>query len=148
MLRPRPAPPWHQGPTTPRTAITELDRAALNSNTVRADVRPCRRWDEWRGDRPEADATVATYVDHLFEAGKSPATIDQAVAAIRYRAKFDVRPIRWASRRGARLRVLAGRAPTGAEARSPGLRWEDTDKMALVAAADGGGSVGRLRDRA
>jgi site-specific recombinase XerD len=58
------------------------------ANTARAYVRVARDFTEWCNQRhraalPCTPETLASYVDHLAEQGKSPATLEQTVAAVR-----------------------------------------------------------------
>jgi len=129
-----------------RAPVSELDRAAVAPNTARAYTRACARWDTYRGAAPESDAALAAYVDHLYSAGRSPATIDQAIAAVQYRARFDGRP----GPAGAQTRRKADGARRAGKDRGrgqrDGLTWRDVDRM--TARAERSGGAHGLRDAA
>ena len=79
-------------------------------------IRALARLDSFTAGRTLDDATLAVYLAELHDAGKSPATIGLAVAAVRFRAKLTRSP----SPAGpATERVLAGARRQGA-VRSPG----------------------------
>src|SRR4051812_9188319 len=61
---------------------------AVPANTSRAYARQWAAFTDWcaehgRTELPATGETLAEYVAHLADAGRSPATIEQAVAAIR-----------------------------------------------------------------
>ena len=82
----------------------------------------------------------------LFTAGKSPATLAQVVAAVRLRAKLSGAP----SPTGpATDRMLAGARRKGrrrGRGQVTGVRWEQADAAAAVAARDGGRGDGARGD--
>ena len=67
----------------------ELIRAGVSHNTLKAYGWALQRLDEWLSidERKLDDAVLAEYITHLHESGKSPATIAQAVAAVKWQAK-------------------------------------------------------------
>ena len=75
----------------------ELLEGSISPNTRRAYLSALGAFDDWLDTRfsSEAalrDATVAEYLTKLHEAGKSPATCAQVVAAIKFRAKLHGAP--------------------------------------------------------
>ena len=93
------------------------------------------------------DATLADYLAHLFELGRSPASAAMLVAAVR----FQVRVTGSDSPVGAATdRVLAGFRRAGSDrgrGQVAGVRWGQADAAAAVA-ANGGESIHGLRDAA
>jgi site-specific recombinase XerD len=81
--------------STVATADLELTDGArrriadsVPANTSRAYQRVARHFTEWCSERhravlPCTPETLASYVDHLAEQGKSPASLEQSIAAIR-----------------------------------------------------------------
>ena len=122
----------------------DLIDASISPNTHRAYRGALERWDAWRAERPEIDATVAEYVTALHVVGKAPATIGTAVAAVRFRARLaaagdPVGPVT--------ARILAGVRRAGRDrgrGQVAGVTWRDADLMAGVARRDG--TLAGLRD--
>ena len=67
----------------------ELIRAGVSHNTLKAYGWALQRLEEWLAinERKLDDAVLAEYITHLHESGQSPATIAQAVAAVKWQAK-------------------------------------------------------------
>ena len=125
----------------------ELAESSISASTRRAYAGALARLDSFTAGRPLDDATLAVYLAELHDAGKSPATIGLAVAAVRFRAKLTGAP----SPAGpATDRVLAGARRQGAgrgRGQVAGVTWGQADAAAAVA-ANGGGHVAGLRDAA
>ena len=66
----------------------ELIRAGVSENTLRAYGWALQRLEDWRAidGRKLNDKVLAEYITHLHETGKSPATIAQAVAAVKWQS--------------------------------------------------------------
>ena len=124
-----------------------LASASISAATRRAYAGTLARVDVWLTGRPRDDATLSVYLAERFDAGASPATAAQVVAAVRFRAKV----VGAATPAGpATDRVLAGFRREGRKrghGQVAGIRWEQADTTAAVA-ADGDGSVAALRDAA
>lgn len=72
----------------------DLIRAGVSENTLRAYGWALQRLEEWLtiNERKLSDEVLAEYITHLHESGKSPATIAQAVAAVKWQSNnLDVR---------------------------------------------------------
>ena len=69
----------------------ELIQRGVSHNTLKAYGEALQRLDTWLstvvGSRELNDTVLAEYITHLHESGKSPATIAQAVAAVKWQAK-------------------------------------------------------------
>ncbi|MXV77749.1 hypothetical protein F4X73_15130 [Candidatus Poribacteria bacterium] len=63
--------------------------SAVAPNTLRAYSRCLVDLSAWLGDRSIDDVLLAEYLTHLHETGKSPSTIGQVVAAVKWRAKYS-----------------------------------------------------------
>ena len=100
----------------------ELAAASVSANTKRAYEGALRRLRDWLTGRELDDATLAEYLAARFEAGHYPAT-ERVLAGFR------------------RERRARGRGQVA------GVRWEQADAAAAVAASTGG-SVRGLRDAA
>ncbi len=129
--------------TLPESARA-LASASISAATRRAYAGALARVDAWLTGRPLNDATLSVYLAERFDAGASPATAGQVVAAVRFRAKLAGA----ATPTGpATDRVLAGFRREGRKrghGQVAGIRWEQADTVA----ANGDGSVAGLRDAA
>ena len=124
-----------------------LAESSISTSTRRAYAGALRRLDAWVNGRNLDDAALAVYVAELHTAGKSPASINLAVSAVRFRAKITGAPSPIGP---ATDRVLAGARRASQDrgrGQVAGIRWEQADTAAAVS-ANGGGSVARLRDAA
>ena len=126
-----------------------LAARSIAANTRKAYTRALNRLDEALAakGKPLDDATLAAYLFGLFEAGRSPATGGQVVAAVNFRYKLLGLP----SPAGPlTARVLAGYRRDGKE-RGRGqvapVRWEQAEAAAAVA-VNGQGALHGLRDAA
>ena len=71
----------------------ELIEGSVSENTRRAYRAALARFDQWLDRHPVlgaavTDAAMAEYLTQRFVEGKSPATCQQVVAALRFRAKL------------------------------------------------------------
>ena len=127
-------------------AASELAGASLSASTRRVYAGALARLDAALNGAPLEDAYLAAYLAMLFTAGKSPATLAQVVVAARLRAKLAGAP----SPTGpATDRMLAGARRKGrrrGRGQVTGVRWEQADAAAAVAARDGGRGDGARND--
>ena len=117
------------------------------ANTVRAYRSMLDRFGGWleANCRTLDDAAIAEYLDEMFEAGRSPRTASQLLAALRYRARLEDEPHPigpHAELAFDRFSKLGGGRGRG---QATGIQWEDADRMAKAAARDG---LAGLRDAA
>ena len=125
----------------------DLAGASISGNTRRAYLGALRRLGAWLDGRALDDAALAAYLASLFDAGRSPAAAGLVVAAVRFQGKLvgNPTPVGPSSER-----VLAGFRRTGADrgrGQVAGVRWEQADAAAAVA-ANNGSSLAGLRDAA
>ena len=66
-----------------------LIKASIAENTLKAYQRALWNLETWLSGRTLSDALLANYITSLHEAGKSPATIGQAVAAVKWQLKHQ-----------------------------------------------------------
>ena len=125
----------------------DLIASRVSDNTLRAYHGCLNTLTGWLGERTLDDVTLADYLSHLFDMGKSPSTIAQVVAAVRWRAKY--------SQIGQDLKLtlaestLAGIRRKGRErgrGQVDGLTWQDVERVCIFAETDG--TVAGLRDAA
>ena len=125
---------------------TSLIKASIAENTQKAYQRALQGLETWLSGRTLSDALLANYITTLHEAGKSPATIGQAVAAVKWQLKHQSRetlnfPITQATLAGTRR----GGKDRG-RGQVDGLIWQDVERVCIYAEAEG--TLIGLRDSA
>ena len=65
----------------------ELVKASIAPSTVKAYRRAVQQLEIWLDGRSLSDNLVANYITGLYQDGKSPATINKIVAAVKWMAK-------------------------------------------------------------
>lgn len=130
-------------------AIRDDTRALITASVSENTLRNYRFWsreiETWLGGQTLTDGLLAAYITHLHQAGKSPATISQAVAAVRWVAKNNGVEIVGE----VTTRTLAGIRREGMDrgrGQVDGLNWSDVERVCAFAEMDG--SVAGLRDSA
>ena len=66
-----------------------LIKASIAENTQKAYQRALQSLETWLSGRTLSDALLANYITTLYEEGKSPATIGQLVAAVKWQLKHQ-----------------------------------------------------------
>lgn len=128
----------------PEKTAAALARACIADNTRKVYAGALRKFQ--RSGYPETDEGIAAYLGTLFEEGLAAPCGEQAVAALKFRAKAEGRPSPVGS---ATMRVLAGyrrRAQGRGRGQVAGLRWAQADRAAEM--AEGKGDLRGLRDAA
>ncbi len=114
-----------------------LAAGSLAASTRHAYEARLRQFDQWLDGLPPTDRTLASYLARLFEKGLAPATAEQTVAAAKRRAKEagedDPAGPETRAVLGGFRREAAGRGP----GQAVGIGWEQADRMALLALAEG-----------
>lgn len=129
--------------------ISEDTKALITAGVSENTLRNYRYWsraiETWLNGQTLTDALLAAYITHLHQAGKSPATISQAVAAVRWVAKNNGVEIVGE----VTTRTLAGIRREGKDrgrGQVDGLNWSDVERVCAFAEMDA--SVAGLRDSA
>ena len=123
-----------------------LIKASIAENTLKAYQRALRDLETWLAGRTLSDALLANYITGLHETGKSPATIGQAVAAVKWQLKHQSQesinlPITQATLAGIRREGKdRGRGQVD------GLIWQDVERVCIYAETEG--TLTGLRDAA
>ena len=125
---------------------TSLIKASIAENTQKAYQRALQSLETWLSGRTLSDALLANYITTLYEEGKSPATIGQLVAAVKWQLKHQSQetlnfPITQATLAGIRR---AGR--DRGRGQVDGLIWQDVERVCIYAETEG--TVAGLRDTA
>ena len=123
-----------------------LIKASIAENTLKAYQRALWNLETWLSGRTLSDALLANYITGLHEAGKSPATIGQAVAAVKWQLKHQSQetlnfPITQVTLAGIRREGRdRGRGQVD------GLIWRDVERVCVYAETEG--TIAGLRDAA
>ena len=123
-----------------------LIKASIAENTQKAYQRALQSLTNWLSGRTLSDALLANYITGLHEAGKSPATIGQAVAAVKWQLKHQSQetlnfPVTQATLAGIRR---AGK--DRGRGQVDGLIWQDVERVCVYAETEG--TLAGLRDAA
>ena len=123
-----------------------LIKASIAENTLKAYQRALQNLTTWLSGRTLSDALLANYITLLHEEGKSPATIGQAVAAVKWQLKHQSQetinfPITQTTLAGIRR---AGR--DRGRGQVDGLIWQDVERVCIYAETEG--TLAGLRDAA
>ena len=125
---------------------TSLIKVSIAENTLKAYQRALHGLETWLLGRTLSDPLLASYITILHDAGKSPATIGQVVAAVKWQLKYQSQenlnfPITQATLAGIRR---AGK--DRGRGQVDGLIWRDVEKVCIYAEAEG--TLAGLRDAA
>lgn len=135
-------------PDTPNLQLTEdiesLIKASISENTRKAYQYALQGLTAWLSGRVLSDRLLADYITQLHETGKSPATIGQIVAAVKWQLKHQSQetlnfPITQATLAGIR-RVGKDRG----RGQVDGLIWRDVERVCIYAEAQD--TLAGLRD--
>ena len=123
-----------------------LIKASIAENTLKAYQRALQSLTAWLAGRTLSDTLLADYITTLHEDGKSPATIGQLVAAVKWQLKHQAQetinvPITQATLAGIRREGRdRGRGQVD------GLIWQDVERVCVYAETEG--TLTGLRDAA
>ena len=123
-----------------------LIKASIAENTLKAYQRALQNLTVWLAGQTLSDALLANYITALHETGKSPATIGQLVAAVKWQLKHQSQesinfPITQATLAGIRREGRdRGRGQVD------GLIWQDVERVCIYAETEG--TLVGLRDAA
>ena len=123
-----------------------LIKASVAENTRKAYRRALHALERWLAGRSLSDELLATYITTLHKDDKSPATIGQAVSAVKWQLKHQSTeqmnlPIT--------LITLAGIRRDGKErgrGQVDGLIWQEVERICIIAETEG--TLAGLRDAA
>ena len=114
-----------------------LIKASIAENTLKAYQRALQNLTDWLSSQTLSDALLANYITSLHDNGKSPATIGQVVAAVKWQLKHQSQetlnfPITQATLAGIRREGKdRGRGQVD------GLIWQDVERVCIYAEAEG-----------
>ncbi len=122
-------------------------RANVSDNTLKAYEHATRKLEDWLDGRTLNDAVLAEYIRFLHTEGKSPATINLLLSAVKWMAEYHgieevAGPITkriWADIRGEER-------PQARRRRADGLTWGEVERVCTI--AESSETVAGLRDAA
>ena len=122
-------------------------QANVSDNTLKAYEYATRKLEDWLDGRTLNDMALAEYIRFLHTEGKSPATINLLLSAVKWMAEYHgieevAGPVTkriWADIRGEDR-------PQGRRRRADGLTWDEVERMCTV--AESSETVAGLRDAA
>ena len=139
--------------TEPKITILQLPeetesliKVSVSENTLKAYQRALHNLETWLSGRTLSDALLAEYITNLHKTGKTPATIGQAIAAVKWQLKHQSQentnfPITHATLAGIRR---AGK--DRGRGQVDGLTWQDVERVCLLAEMEN--TLAGLRDAA
>ena len=128
----------------PKTAPLQLPeetvsliKASIAENTLKAYQRALQKLTDWLSGRTLSDALLANYITALHDNGKSPATIGQVVAAVKWQLKHQSQgsvnfPITQATLAGIRRE-----GKNRGRGQVDGLIWQDVKRVCIYAETEG-----------
>ena len=127
------------------TEMASLIQSSVAPNTIAAYRRATQKLETWLDGQVLTDDLLAAYITELRHLGKSPATISQAVAAVKWRVgKSHAEVVGEVTQR-----TLAGIRREGkarGRGQVEGIVWSEVDRVCAFAESDN--SIAGLRDAA
>ena len=124
----------------------EAIRANVSDNTLKAYEHATRKLEDWLDGRTLNDAVLAEYIRFLHTNGKSPATINLVLSAVKWMAEYHgidnvAGPITkrtWSD--------IRGEDSPRERRQTDGLTWAEVERVCTV--AESSGTLAGLRDAA
>ena len=121
-------------------------RANVSDNTLKAYEHATRKLEDWLGGRTLNDAVLAEYIRFLHTNGKSPATINLLLSAVKWMAEYHgidnvagtITKRTWSG--------IRGEDRPRERRRTDGLTWDEVERVCTVAGSSG--TAAGLRDAA
>ena len=114
---------------------TELIQAGVADNTLNAYRRATQKLEVWLDGQPLTDVSLTEYITLLHQQGKSPSTIAQVIAAVRWRVgKSHAEVVGEITQR-----TLAGIRREGkarGRGQVEGIVWSEVDRVCAFAESD------------
>lgn len=124
-----------------------LIKASIAENTLKAYQRALHGLETWLAGRTLSDVLLANYITQLHDTGKSPATIGQLVAAVKWQLKHQSNaPLQPIPITQATLAGIRRAGKDRGRGQVDGLIWRDVERICAYAEADG--TLLGLRDSA
>ena len=123
-----------------------LIKASIAENTLKAYQRALHSLETWLSGRILSDALLANYITVLYETGKSPATIGQVLAAVKWQLKHQSQETINFSITQATLAGIRREGRDRGRGQVDGLIWQDVERVCILAEMEN--SLAGLRDAA
>ena len=123
-----------------------LIKASIAENTLKAYQRALQNLTTWLSGRTLSDALLANYITALHDNGKSPATIGQVVAAVKWQLKHQSQEIVNFPITQATLAGIRREGKDRGRGQVDGLIWQDVERVCIYAETEG--TLIGLRDAA
>lgn len=123
-----------------------LIKAGISENTQKAYRRALHNLETWLSGRTLSDALLANYLTVLHEDGKSPSTIGQVVAAVKWQLKHQTQQQLNLPVTNATLAGIRREGKDRGRGQVDGMTWQDVDRVCIYAETQG--TLAGLRDAA
>jgi site-specific recombinase XerD len=121
-----------------------LIKASIAENTLKAYQRALHNLETWLSGRTLSDALLANYITVLHEDGKSPSTIGQVVAAVKWQLKHQTQQQLNLPVTNATLAGIRREGKDRGRGQVDGITWQDVDRVCIYAETQG--TLAGLRD--
>ena len=125
---------------------TTLIKSSIAENTQKAYQRALQGLETWLSGRTLSDALLAEYITELHKTGKTPATIGQAVAAVKWQLKHQLQETFNFPTTQATLAGIRREGKDRGRGQVDGLIWQDVERICVYAETEG--TIAGLRDAA
>ena len=123
-----------------------LIKDSLSENTLKAYQRALAKLEGWLSGKILSDALLANYITEMHRDGKSPATIAQAVAAVKWQLKHQSQDTLNFLITQATLSGIRRNGKDRGRGQVDGIIWQDVERICLLAEMEN--SLSGLRDAA
>ena len=124
----------------------EVIRANVSDNTLKAYEHATRKLEAWLEGRALTDAVVAEYIRFLYAEGKSPATINLVVSAVKWMAEYRGADTVVGDITARSMSEIRGEGKERARRQVDGLTWDEVERV--CAAAESSDTAAGTRDAA
>ena len=124
----------------------EAIRANVSDNTLKAYEHATRKVAAWLEGRGLTDAVLAEYIRFLHAEGKSPATINLVVSAVKWMAEYRGADTVVGDITARTISEIRGEGKERERRQVDGLTWDDVERV--CAAAESSDTAAGLRDAA
>ena len=124
----------------------EVIRANVSDNTLKAYEHATRKLEAWLEGRALTDAVLAEYIRFLYAEGKSPATINLVVSAVKWMAEYRGADTEVGVITARSMSEIRGEGKERERRQVDGLTWDDVERV--CAAAESSDTAAGLRDAA
>ena len=124
----------------------EVIRANVSDNTLKAYEHATRKLEAWLEGRLLTDAVLAEYIRFLHAEGKSPATINLVVSAVKWMAEYRGADTVVGDITARKMSEIRGESKERERRQVDGLTWDEVERV--CSAAESSDTAAGLRDAA